>query len=465
MARPFPSDPYLEGNYAPLSFEADAHDLVVRGEIPRCLEGALYRNGANPQYAPRGRYHWFDGDGMIHGFFFENGLVSYKNRWVRTERWQRERAAGEALFGGLMNPGLSDPGVANVSPNTANTNIVWHAGRLLALWEAGLPTELDPVTLETRGTWDFAGRLTRRNHPSGIMTAHPKLDARTGEMVMFGYSPLEPYLVYNVVGRDGTLLKNIELDVPWPSMMHDFMVTAEHVIFPVFPVVFDLGAIQNGGSMMSWQPERGSMLGVMSRHGDGSDLRWLATDPCYVFHPMNAHSEGTRVVCEVARFPVVPLFGVEGQGPASLYRFTLDLARGTVKQEPLDDLPAEFPRLDERYTGLPYAHGYAAGRTSTDTKGIAGFDAILHYNVKSGSRSVHALPEGSYTGEPVFVPSRPDAPEGEGVLLATVYREAERASELLVLDAENVEKDPLATIALPTRVPFGFHGNWRPAAE
>jgi carotenoid cleavage dioxygenase-like enzyme len=464
MSRPFPSDPYLEGNFAPLSFEADANDLVVIGEIPRGLEGALYRNGANPQYAPRGRYHWFDGDGMIHGFFFENGRVSYKNRWVRTERWKAERAAGEALFGGLLNPGLTDESVAGISANTANTNIVWHAGRLLALWEAGLPTELDPVTLETRGSWDFAGRLTRRNHPTGIMTAHPKLDPRTGEMLMFGYSPVEPYLVYNVVDRNGNLTKSVELDVPWPSMMHDFITTAEHVIFPVFPVVFDLGAIASGGQVMSWQPERGTMLGVMPRDGEAKDLRWFHTDPCYVFHPMNAHSEGARVIAEVARFPVVPLFGVEDQGPANFYRFTIDLERGEARQEQLDDVTMEFPRLDERYTGLPYAHGYAGGALRQD-RGLVGFDSILHYNVQTGSRSAHVLREGSYTGEPVFVPSRPGAPEGEGVLLATVYREDERSSDLLVLDAENVEKDPLATIKLPTRVPFGFHGNWRPAEE
>jgi carotenoid cleavage dioxygenase-like enzyme len=463
MARPFPNDPYLQGNFAPLGFECDANDLVVHGEIPRCLEGTLYRNGANPQYAPRGRYHWFDGDGMIHGFFFENGRVSYKNRWVRTERWKREREAGESLFGGIADMGASDERVAGVSGNTANTNIVWHAGKLLALWEAGLPTELDPVALETRGPWDFDGRLTRRNHETGIMTAHPKFDPRTGEMLMFGYSAIEPYLVYNVVDRDGKLVRSEEIDIPWPSMMHDFITSAEHVIFPVFPVVFDLQAAASGGSALAWQPERGTMLGVMPRDGGAKDVRWLRTDPCFVFHPMNAHTEGSRVICEVAQFPVVPLFGQPDEGPPNLHRWTIDLARGDVKMEKLDDVPAEFPRLDERYTGLPYSHGYAGG-TLRPREGALSFDTILHYNVTTGSRSAHELPEGSYTGEPVFVPSRSDAPEGEGVLLATIYREAEHSSDLLVLDAENVEKEPLATIKLPTRVPFGFHGNWRPAS-
>jgi carotenoid cleavage dioxygenase-like enzyme len=464
MARPFPSDPYLQGNFAPLGFECDANDLVVIGEIPRSLEGALYRNGANPQFAPRGRYHWFDGDGMIHGFFFEKGRVSYKNRWVRTERFRLERAAGEALFGGINDMMLTHESVVGVSGNTANTNIVSHAGKLLALWEGGLPTELDPETLETRGTWDFGGQFTRRNHETGIMTAHPKFDPRSGEMLMFGYSAIEPYLVYNVVDSNGKLVRSEEIDVPWPSMMHDFITTAEHVIFPIFPVVFDLGAIANGGSVMSWQPERGTMIGVMPRDGGGKDVRWLRTDPCFVFHPMNAHSEGDKVICEVAQFPVLPLFDHPDAGPPNLHRWTIDLGRGDVKMERLDDIPAEFPRLDERYTGLRYEHGYAGG-SLREREGAITFDSILHYNVKTGSRSAHVLPEGCYTCEPVFVPSRPNAPEGEGVLLATIYREDERSSDLLVLDAENVEKSPIATIKLPTRVPFGFHGNWRPAND
>jgi carotenoid cleavage dioxygenase len=461
MARPFPNDPFLQGNFAPLGFECDANDLVVIGEIPRGLEGALYRNGANPQFAPRGKYHWFDGDGMIHGFYFENGRVSYKNRWVRTEKWQRERAAGEALFGGINAMGETDPSVAGVSANAANTNIVWHSGRLLALWEGGLPTELDPETLETRGTFDFGGRLTRRNHETGIMTAHPKLDPHTGEMLMFGYSAIDPYLVYNVVDKDGRLVRSEEIEVPWASMMHDFITTAEHVIFPVFPVVFDLGALATGGSVLSWQPERGTKIGVMPRNGGSKDVRWYETEPCFVFHPMNAHTEGDRLICEVAQTDVVPLFA-EGGSPPNLTRWTIDLSRGSVKHDKLDDVPAEFPRLDERYTGLRYSHGYAGGMLR-EAPGAVMFDSILHYNVHTGSRSAHTLPEGCYTGEPVFVPLRANAPEGEGVLLATIYREAEHSSDLLVLDAENVEKEPIATIKLPTRVPFGFHGNWRPA--
>src|ERR1700712_1636703 len=92
-----PENPFLSGNYAPVRSE-DEFDLAVTGQIPAGLNGAFYRNGPNPQFEPRGPYHWFGGDGMIHGFFLEDGKARYRNRWVRTPRWREEHAAGKALF-------------------------------------------------------------------------------------------------------------------------------------------------------------------------------------------------------------------------------------------------------------------------------------------------------------------------------------------------------------------------------
>ncbi|MBI3796342.1 MAG: carotenoid oxygenase family protein, partial [Deltaproteobacteria bacterium] len=168
MSRPFSDDPFLRDNYAPWPMEGEIQDLVVEGEIPNELDGTLYRNGPNPQFAPRGRYHWFDGDGMIHAFTIRDGKAHYRNRWVRTQRFAMEREAGEALFGGLTDLAATDPRGEGIFPNAANTNIIVHAGKLLALWEAGPPHELDPHTLDTIGPYDFGGKLL------GPMTAHPK---------------------------------------------------------------------------------------------------------------------------------------------------------------------------------------------------------------------------------------------------------------------------------------------------
>ena len=478
MSRPMPVTTYLEGNFAPWPMEGEIRDLAVEGEIPRELSGAYYRNGPNPQFAPRGRYHWFDGDGMIHGFFFENGRCDYRNRWVRTQRFEAERAAGEALFGGLGDMTAGDPRAVGLSGNAANTNIVWHAGRLLALWEAGLPHELDPRTLSTRGPWDFDGALVRRIDPAlagnadgvvpGIMTAHPKLDPDTGEMLFFGYSPIPPYLVYLVADRDGRLVRSEPIDVPFASMMHDFITTESHVIFPVFPAVFDLSLIEQGGSPLAWRPERGTHIGVMPRDGGNADVVWFESDPCYVFHPMNAHSDGERVVAEVARYPRLPLFGVDGAAPATLHRWTLDLASGTVKEEPLDDCPCEFPRLDERFAGKAYRHGYSGGGVRSLSAGQRFdegpvFDSVLHYDLQRGTKRAHTLPAGDSLGEPVFVPRSATAEEGDGFLLVLAHRGAENRSDLLVLDATRVDAAPLATVKLPHRIPYGFHGNWRQA--
>ena len=458
MSKPFPSDdPFLRGNYAPWSMEGEAHDMPVQGELPRELEGTFFRNGPNPQFAPRGRYHWFDGDGMIHAVSLRRGRASYRNRWVRTQRFQLERAAGEALFGGLADMAASDPRILGVSPNAANTHVVWHAGRLLALWEGGPPHELDPRSLETIGPFDFGGRL------QGPMTAHPKLDPESGEMVFFGYSALPPFLRLHVASADGELVRSEEIEVPTPTMMHDFCVTREHVIFLVCPAVFRLENLAEGRPPIAWEPELGTKIGVLPRRGGSRDVRWLETDPCYVFHPMNSYTDGDRIVADVCRYPRLPLFGKprEDEEPldARLTRWTLDLAGGGVKEERLDDAASEFPRLDERRAGLRYRHGYAAARLG-EREGIAGFDAVAHYDHERGRRRVHVFGPDDRVGEPVFVPRGPGSSEGEGFLLCFVYRGEERRSDLVVLDAENVESAPLATVQLPHRVPFGFHGSW-----
>ncbi len=458
MSRPYPDDPFLRGNYAPWPMEGEIHDLVVEGELPRELNGTLYRNGPNPQFAPRGRYHWFDGDGMIHAVTIRDGKAHYRNRWVRTQRFQMERDAGEALWGGLADWANSDPRVEGIFPNAANTNIIVHGGKLLGLWEAGPPHELDPHTLETRGIYDFDGKL------QGPMTAHPKIDPETGELLFFGYSPFPPYLRYYVAAADGKITRSEEIEVPVPTMMHDFITTRDHVIFMVFPATFRLENFASG-SPIRWEPELGTKVGVIPRNGTSADVRWFETDPCYVFHPMNAYSENGRVIADVCRFDRLPLFdGAEANdltngGSAKLTRWTLDLRSGTMKEQQLDDSPAEFPRLDERYAGLSYRYGYTGGRCGNPSD--AGFfNALFRYDHKTGGKQVCDFGPTGFPLEPIFVARSAQSAEGEGFLLTVVYRQDENRSDLLILDAENIAHTPLATVKLPHRIPFGFHGNW-----
>ncbi len=459
MSQPFPDDPFLRGNYGPWPMEGDIHDLVVDGEIPRELDGTLYRNGPNPQFAPRGRYHWFDGDGMVHAFTLRDGKAHYRNRWVRTLKFNLEREHGEALFGGLSDWTNTDPRAEGVFPNSANTNIIVHGGKLLALWEAGPPHELDPQTLATIGPYDFNGQLL------SPMTAHPKIDPETGDLLFFGYSPFPPFLRYYVANAAGTITRSEEIEVPMPTMMHDFITTREHVIFTVYPATFRAENFESG-SPIRWEPELGTKIGVMPRNGGNAEVQWFTTDPCFVFHPMNAYTEKDRIIADVCRFSRLPLFAGDEQREgdnidfAHLTRWTLDLRAGTVKETPLDDSAVEFPRFDERFTGRSYRYGYTGGRVgATSETGI--FNAIFLYDHQTGRRQEHQLGATSFTSEPVFVPRTPHAPEGEGFLLAVVYRQETNRSDLVILDASNIEAKPLATVKLPHRVPYGFHGNWR----
>jgi carotenoid cleavage dioxygenase len=449
-------NPYLVGNFAPVEDEVSI-DLTTSGGFPSDLRGVFYRNGPNPQFEPRGDYHWFSGDGMVHAFFVQDGRVRYRNRFVRTPKWALEHAAGRALFGGF-DPRASDPSVAGADGGVANTNILWHADRLLALEEGHPPTEMDPDTLETRGyANEYAGRVT----------AHPKIDPKTGEMVWFAYgvgAPLSPTVSYGVTDATGAVVRRDDFEAPFTSMVHDFLVTERHALFPILPLTGSLERAMAGGPVYAWEPERGSHIGVMARDAGVETLRWFETDPVYVFHPMNAWEEGDRIVADVMEYARPPLFpGLDGSPPteARLVRWTFDLAGVTsaIKRAPLDDTPGEFPRFDERFAGLPYRHGWFAGNGGGPRE--IRFDSIAHIDHATGRRSLYRFPSGDAPGEPVFVPRSPGADEGDGWILAVVYRGAEDRSDFAVFDAQAIEAGPIGVARLPRRVPFGFHGNWR----
>ena len=466
MNAPARINPYLTGNFAPVRDEDTFLDVKVRGDIPKNLRGSYYRNGPNPQFEPRDPdHHWFAGDSMIHGFHIADGKVSYRNRYVHTNKYVLEHEAGRSLFGNFGNPMTSDPSVAGQDSGVGNTNIVWHGGRLLALEEGHNPFELDPVTLESRGYRDYAGRAMR-------FTAHPKMDPETGEMVFFGYSAGAGFftddVAYGVADRTGKVTRLDMFKAPYSSMIHDFFVTRNYVAFPVLPLTGSLPRAMSGKPAFAWEPDKGSHVGVMRRDGDVDSIRWFTTDPCYVFHPMNMWDEGDKLFVDVMQYANAPLFPNADGSPgkpagARLVRWTIDLAdnSNTIKQQKLDDVTGEFPRLDERRAGLSYRHGYFAASSTNSDKIL--FDSIAHFDAQTGNRVQHTFAKGDSPGEPVFVPRTPDAPEGDGWLLCVVYRGETDTSDLVVFDAQDVVKGPVGIASLPRRVPFGFHGNWRPA--
>jgi carotenoid cleavage dioxygenase-like enzyme len=457
-------NPFLRGNFAPWREEGFLDGLQVIGEIPRDLNGTFFRAGPNPAFEPEGRYHWFDGDGMVHAIKIENGRASYRNRWVESDGLKEERKAGRALYRGII--GMSGTEAPTIKV-TANTNIVAHAGKLLALVESSLPTEMAPCTLATVGLYDFGGKL------GTAMTAHPKMDPETGEMLFFGYAPFPPFLTYHVADRNGALTRSEVIEVAWPSMMHDFAITKDYVIFMLAPVVFDFANVGKNGSLFTWEPERGAKLGVMPRNGGNADVRWFDIDPCFVFHPMNAYAENGVITLDVARYEQLLFMdtaaarnpGWRDKNVARLHRFTIDLAKGTVGSTPLDDGDGEFPRVDERLLGRKHRYGYMA-LTGPEgcPSGVPVWTSVRKYDLERGTTETRNFGAGNGVGEPLFVPRGNAAGEDDGYVLVLNYDQDRDASAFFVLDAKNIAAEPLAEIRVPHRVPYGFHGNWVPAA-
>jgi carotenoid cleavage dioxygenase-like enzyme len=455
-------------NIAPIPFECDASFLKVSGELPRELNGTLYRNGPNPQFDVPGA-HWFVGDGMLHAFHLENGRASYRNRWVRTPKWQAEHDAGRALFGGFGRKLPGAPASATADGGVANTNIIFHGGRLLALEEAHLPTEIEPGTLKTRGYCNYDGGI------AGPFTAHPKIDPVTGEMVFFGYNasgPFTPTLSFGAVSASGALTRFDRFEAPYASMVHDFIVTENHLLFPVLPITGSLARAMAGQPAYAWEPDKGAYVGVMKRKGSANgsarDVVWFRGESCYVFHVMNAWEENSRIVADVMQFEEAPLFPHPDSSPtdpakarARLCRWTFDLSGNTDRftQTYLDDLTGEFPRIDDRRAGTKSSDGWyaCANPEAPISDWLSG---IVHVDGKGSRLGRYLLPPGDTISEPVFVERGKDAAEGDGFLLAVVWRARENRSDLAVFNATDVEAGPVALVHLGHRVPDGFHGNW-----
>jgi len=440
---------YLAGNFAPVSDERTATDLPVEGAIPKELRGRLLRNGPNPIAPDPAAYHWFMGDGMLHAIELRDGrAVSYRNRWVRTDQ-------AVSLLGEDPIPGQPDD-VFPVGSSVANTHVVTHAGKIFALVEVCLPTEVRP-DLSTVGRYDFGGKLR------SAMTAHPKVDPVTGEMLFFGYDPFgPPWLRYHVVNANGELVRSEDIDIKGPSMVHDFAITERNVVFLDLPVVFDFDLVGKRPFPAEWKPDYGARVGVMPRDGGNADVRWFDVEPCYVFHPLNAYDEGSTIVVDVARHP--KMFATDIYGPAelppTLDRWTIDLDAGKVIEERLDDRPQEFPRVDDRVVGRRHRYGFAT-HFGIDDEGIQ-LGGLVKHDLQTGTSEARSFGRGTHASEGVFVPAADDAGEDEGWLLSVVYDERRDASDLVVLDATDVTGAPVATVRLPQRVPFGFHGSWVP---
>ncbi len=444
---------YLEGIHLPLQAETTLTDLVVTGTIPAELDGRYIRIGPNPITPPNpGTYHWFMGDGMVHGVRLQGGkALWYRNRWIRS--CAVSEALGEPPAAGPHEPPF----------DIVNTNVLGHAGATYALVEAGgCPVRIDE-DLNTVA-YDPWGETLK----GGSYSAHPHLDTKTGELHAICYSAQDLTVIRHVVvDTKGKVRREEPMTVQHGPSIHDCMISEKYVIVLDMPVTFSLKALMGGqGFPYRWNPKHKARVGLLEKDGKGTDAIWCEIDPCYVFHPCNAYDNADGTVtfdaCVHASVFDESLQGPEGNA-ITFERWQIDPVARRVSRTVVDSDPQEFPRANETRTGQYYRYAYTLGTPKADDPSRAAEARLFKHDLEAGTRQIHDFGPGRVAGEFVFVPAANAAAEDHGWLMGYVIDPDAATSELVIIDAQNFEGPQLAAIEIPQRIPPGFHGNWVPA--
>jgi carotenoid cleavage dioxygenase len=440
--------PFLSGIHTPMTQELTLSDLPVTGVIPPVFNGRYLRIGPNPVRPDPAGYHWFTGDGMVHGVALRNGRAEwYRNRWIRS------RGVGET------HPLGAAPGPRNGDFDTVNTNVVGIAGRTWALVEAGsYPVELSD-TLDEQTFNPFDHTL------AGSFTAHPHRDPLTCEHHAIAYHATDPARVRHIVlSAEGKVTREESIAVVHGPSIHDAGLTARYAVILDLPVTFSMKALIGGhGFPYRWNPAHQARVGLLPREGRGEDTIWCPVDPAYVFHVANSYDDAAgRVILDVIAYRTMfadGRHGPDGQN-LGLERWTVDPEARTVERQTIDATPQEFPRPDERRWGQPYRYCYTMALPARQEDQFLGATALYKHDLEAGTRAVHDFGPGRHPGEFVFVPAHANAAEDEGYLIGLVIDLPADQTDLVILDARALGSSPVASVRLPHRVPPGFHGNW-----
>ena len=460
-------NPYLHGLFAPTTVEREADALpVLEGAIPPELFGAYFRNGPNNRFAPKNRYHWFDGDGMVHGIWFENGQARYRNRWIRTEGFERETEVGDGIWPGVLGPFDFSLPIGPIK-DTANTDLIVHQGRLMALWyESGELYALDPQTLDTLDRVDFDGQLP------GRVSAHSKVCPHTGDFIFFRYGDEPPYMTYGVVRPDGSV-HHTDITLYGPRRPHDIGMTPNFSVLHDFPVFFDPEVFKKTGKRIPlFHPEVPTRFGIIPRFGSDEDVQWFEFEPCYMLHVVNCWEEDGWIIqvgCRTDDPTLQPnkadgkiaamLSGLKLQ--ANLYVWGINPTTGEKREGPMDDLNAEFPMIHPGMVGVKNRFSYHA-RIPHEIP--AAFHGIVKYDLETGTPEVTDYGDGIFGSEAPFIPRPGATEEDDGWLVTFVTHVDSWASQCWIYDARNLSSGPIAKVGLPGRVPAGFHATWLPGS-
>jgi carotenoid cleavage dioxygenase len=455
------------GFNAPTRFEADVYDCEVWGEIPSDIEGTFYRLQCDFAYRPP-ENEWptgFNGDGHVSAFRFANGSVDFKARYIKTDRLMTERRHRRRLWGVYRNHFTDDPLVAEVDRGAANTHLYWHGGKLLVLKEDALPYHIDPVTLETYGVWDFHGKWTATS-----MSAHPKIDPVSGEMIAYSYQArgdLSDDIAVYTVNAAGHVTNEVWLKSPYLGIIHDIAITQKYIVIPVIARTTSLERLQSGEPMWEWNGDLPTMVGLLPRDGDASDVRWFEGPARNTLHFLNAMDDGNRVVMDL------PVSDTE-RSPSQIKRWIFDMNSRDDRfgEDVVSTANGVLARMDDRYLSLPYRYGFVGNSDPSlpyDAERAGGprrtTNTYVRYDLQSNDESVFFVGDVQSLQESGFVPRRGSTEEGDGYIMGVASNYEEMASELHIVDAQRMEEGAVAVVKLPFRLRGGTHVNWFSAAE
>ncbi len=460
--------PYLNGAWRPNYDELDAQDLEVIGTIPDDIDGVYVRNTENQVNEPIGNYHPFDGDGMIHVMAIRDGKATYRNRFVRTKGFLAEQEAGESLWAGVGNPPQRSKrpgwGVQEYMKDASSTDVVVHAGKILStFWQCGDGYRLDPYTLEQHGAESWT--------PVDGISAHPKVDERTGELLFFNYSMHAPYQHYGVVDKHNKLVHYTPVPLPGPRMPHDMAFSENYSILVDLPYFYDQEQLAEGRFQMKFHEDLPTRFAILPRYGNEEDVMWFEAEPTYVLHWMNAYEEGDELILDgyfqeapdPEPIPGLPekigkaLAGIdENSFKPKLHRWHFNLKTGEVREYHLDDRLLEFGTFNQQYAGRKSRYVYS---TWTEP-GWFLFSGLVKHDLETGESWSLAFGEQRYGSEAPFVPRINAQDEDDGYLISFITDLKQDRSECILVDAKNIEAGPVCTIVLPHRICSGTHAAW-----
>ncbi|MDV6268983.1 carotenoid oxygenase family protein [Rhodococcus globerulus] len=469
--------PYRTGPWRPQTTEWSATDLVVEGEIPADLDGVYLRNTENPVHPSLGNYHPFDGDGMVHVVGFRDGKVFYRNRFVKTDGFLAEQESGGPLWTGIVgNPNKSIRedgwGARGRLKDSSSTDVTLHAGvALTSFYQCGDLYKLNPTTLETLGRADWNGQF-----PSDVgVSAHPKIDTRTGEMLFFNYGKDEPYMHYGVVDAAEQLVHYIDIPLPGPRLPHDMAFTENYAILNDCPLFWIPEALAEGKHATRFYPDIPLRIAVVPRRGNTSDIKWFEADPTFVLHFVNAYEEGEEIVLD-GFYEDNPEPADDGIGSAyqrafrflsqermgtRLHRWRLNMRTGTTREEHLSDLVTEFGMINANHGGIKHRYTYAAQAVP----GWFLFSGLVKHDTLTGKEETYSFGEGIYGSETAMAPRIGSTCEDDGYLITIISDMNRDISECLVFDAQRLSDGPIARVRLPERVSSGTHSTWAPGSD